>query len=110
MPSRIAMSVTVRDMQEAARVPDGRPFKCINMTWTATICGLEIMRRLPAGRETLTLASIDDYIADVLAVADSFKRVPVLNSMGGTIVRRVMRHREVAGADRILAWLRARDI
>lgn len=53
-----------------------------------------------AGREALALASIDDYVTDVLLAADSLGGAPVLigHSMGGIVVQRAMQRRAVAAA------------
>jgi pimeloyl-ACP methyl ester carboxylesterase len=42
------------------------------------------------GRESFTLASVDDYVADMLSVAESLQTPPVLvgHSMGATVVQR----------------------
>lgn len=52
------------------------------------------------GAATLALASIDDYVADVLLAAQHLGAAPVLigHSMGGIVVQRVLRRLEVAGA------------
>lgn len=52
------------------------------------------------GREALSLAGIDDYVADVMLAADDLQVEPVLvgHSMGGIVVQRAMRSRAVRAA------------
>ena len=50
--------------------------------------------------DALPLASIDDYVADVLLAAQHLEAAPVLigHSMGGIVVQRALRRLEAAGA------------
>lgn len=51
------------------------------------------------GAETLSLASIDDYVADVVLAAQHLDTAPVLigHSMGGIVVQRALRRLDVPG-------------
>ena len=52
------------------------------------------------GQDTLFIASLDDYVADVLAVADTLPAAPVLigHSMGAAIVERIAAAHTIRGA------------
>lgn len=67
--------------------------------WTAVALSLSGHGASP-GREHLDALSLDDYVADVLRVMETFNAPPVLigHSMGGMVVQKVLERATVPGA------------